>query len=483
MSGRVLKDRYELLKAVGSGAMGTVHEAWDRELERRVAIKLLAGGPSADARDRFVREAKLLARVHHPHVVGVFDAGTTESGDPFIVMELLVGDSLKARITQHQKIPVEQAIAYARDIARGLGAVHGAGLVHRDLKPANTMVVELEEGEVVKVLDLGVAHATDEETLSKSGNVVGTVLYIAPEQIRGGEVDHRADLYAFGATLFEMLEGKPPFMGPSIVETIHAHLYDPVPKMSPNVPASVVAIVKRCLAKTAAERYETARALEQALAAAQGGASASDATRADLVLPPLVDDAPAVSKQAGPLSDTRAVGAQAMAAASAGGPELDLPAAPPLATAPAEEPPPPPLDLAVDSVPALRAAPRPSELHDAPVALPAPLEVERDQGPVYPPMGPHPLVAPVYRDDPRMFHDPYGRYGAHPKRAMVPGPVAGVFAIFPVSVHQRLAVGASLLAIIGLAITGSVLLFLAFGLVAAFGIVGYYVRRRIDGYD
>lgn len=480
MPGRVLKDRYELLRAVGSGAMGTVHEAWDRQLERRVAIKLLpAGSHPTEVRERFVREAKLLARVHHPHVVGVFDAGTSESDDPFIVMELLLGDSLKARIGKDRKIVVGKAIELARDIARGLGAIHAAGLVHRDLKPANTMIVELEEREVLKVLDLGVAHATDEATLSKPGNVVGTVLYIAPEQIKGGEVDHRADLYALGATLFEMLEGKPPFMGPSIVETIHAHLYDPVPRLSPQVPAAVAAIVQRCLAKSPDERYESARAVEQALAAALAPGVAAGETLAAPVLPPLLDDAPDSPAAAAPLSDTRAVSVAGGAVAAPPALELDLPASPPAPAQLAEEPAPAPLDLAIESAPVLRPAPQPSELTGDPLAA-AHLEVERELAPLAPVMSHPPLVAPVYRDDPRKLQGPYAPRAAQP---LTPGPVAGVFAILPAAVHQRLAVGASLLAIVGLAITGSVLLFLALALVAAFGIVGYYVRRRADGLD
>lgn len=404
--------------------MGAVHEGWDRELERKVAIKVLpAGHHDAATRARFVREAKLLARVQHPNVVAVFDVGIEgtagSDGDPFIVMELLAGDSLRAVLQQRAPLEWRTAAGYARDIARALGAIHAAGLVHRDVKPANAMRTKLSDLEVVKLLDLGVARAADEATLSKPGAVVGTVLYIAPEQIRGGEVEARADLYSLGATLFELLQGKPPFFGPTAVETIHAHLFDPPPKISAPIPAELSAIVMRCLAKKSEDRFPDARAVERALDGVLG--SDLPAAAAPVVVPQVMFDLPELAVP------ERMAKAQAV-------------------EAPAVEPPALEVDVEV-----------PSEV---------PLEVDRPEG--FEPLA----IVPVHRELPAMSI-----------QREEPSALAGIFTVLPAPVHRAVALGATLLAVTVFFVTQSWLVSGALLIVAALGLVGFFLRRKDDGYE
>src|ERR687898_136800 len=185
--GTLLNGRYRLDAQVGSGGMSTVYRAFDSTLERRVAIKLMhrdiAG--DTDQLERFRREARAVAQLSHPHIVGVIDAGE-EDGRPYIVFEYVEGETLKDRIRRMGRLPVDEAIAYAIEIARALGAAHARGIVHRDIKPQNVLVDE--EGSA-KVTDFGIARSLDEEGLTADGRVLGTTDYVSPEQALGHDVD------------------------------------------------------------------------------------------------------------------------------------------------------------------------------------------------------------------------------------------------------------------------------------------------------
>jgi len=215
--GTLLNGRYRLDARIGAGGMSTVFRAFDTVLERQVAIKLMHRDIASDSGqlERFRREARAVARLNHPHIVQVIDAG--EEGDsrhatPYIVFEYVEGETLKDRIRRHAGLPVSEAVAYAIEIARALGAAHERQIVHRDVKPQNVLIDE--EG-TAKVTDFGIARSLEEEGLTADGRVLGTTDYVSPEQALGHAVTGQSDLYSLGVVLFEMLTGDVPFKGPS----------------------------------------------------------------------------------------------------------------------------------------------------------------------------------------------------------------------------------------------------------------------------
>jgi predicted ATPase/class 3 adenylate cyclase len=295
MQETLLADRYLLVEEIGRGGMGAVHRAIDRRTGGPVAVKLLhpvlAADPQYAARLR--REAAVAAALTSPRVVRVTDLGEHE-GRPFLVMEYVPGPTLREHLDARGRLPVAEALAVALEVARALAAAHAAGVVHRDLKPEN---VKLVDGHV-KVLDFGIARADGSPGLTAAGAFLGTPEYGAPEQAQGGG-DARADVYALGVLLYELLSGRRPFPGPGLVALVRQHVSSPVPPLGPNVPAPVRALVARCLAKEPAGRYQSADHLVRDLEAALGvphpaaadapsanGAGASTASSATLDLPP-----------------------------------------------------------------------------------------------------------------------------------------------------------------------------------------------------
>jgi len=259
---------YEVVSLIGSGAMGEVYRAHDGRLKRDIAIKVL---PAAFAKDaermrRFELEAQAVGRLNHPNVLAIYDVGIHEDS-PYLVSELLEGESLRGRLSGGKLSP-QKAVDYARQIAAGLAAAHAAGIVHRDLKPENLFVTK--DGRV-KILDFGLAKVTQapgsmEETQplgTLPGTVLGTVGYMSPEQVRGGAVDGRSDIFSFGCILQEMLTGERPFKGDSSVETMNAILKQerpPLPADGARAPA-VDRVIEHCLEKNPDERFQSARDL------------------------------------------------------------------------------------------------------------------------------------------------------------------------------------------------------------------------------
>src|SRR6476469_4386509 len=207
--GTTLNDRYRLEARIGSGGMSTVYRALDETLQRQVAIKLMNREITSDSDqlERFRREARAVAQLSHPHIVGVIDAGE-EDGRPYIVFEYVEGETLKDRIRRMGRLPIDEAIAYAIEIARALGAAHARHIVHRDVKPQNVLIDE--EGSA-KVTDFGIARSLDDdEGLTADGRVLGTTDYVSPEQALGHHVTGQSDLYSLGIVLYEMLVGEVP---------------------------------------------------------------------------------------------------------------------------------------------------------------------------------------------------------------------------------------------------------------------------------
>ncbi len=276
MPGGLLNGRYELHETLGAGGMATVWRGVDRVLERPVAVKVLNEGLAEDSRfaERFAREARHAASLVHPAIVTVYDSGVDEGGTPYLVMELVDGGTLAELLERTPRLPVEQAVAIASTVCEALQVAHAAGLVHRDIKPGNIMVAD---GGQVKVVDFGIAKAgNDEAQLTGTGSVLGTAAYLAPEQATASDVDGRADLYALGCVLVEMLTGRPPFVGATPVEVAWKNVSErPAPPSSlrPDIPPALDAAVLRLLEKEPGRRpadAATARAELQAAVTGRG---------------------------------------------------------------------------------------------------------------------------------------------------------------------------------------------------------------------
>ncbi|MSQ01100.1 MAG: serine/threonine protein kinase [Myxococcales bacterium] len=281
--GVLVAGKYRVLGLVARGGMGRIYRAEQLPLGREVALKILTrpllGSDHDDSalEKRFLLEAATCARLKHQNTVNVFDYGALDvAGDPtfYMVMELVRGRTLAQAIRQDGPFPAVRAARVAFEIARSLREAHGAGVVHRDLKPSNVMLVETDEGESVKVLDFGVAKVmtAGTEVLTTDGSFVGSPRYTAPEQVRQESVDGRADLYALGVVLWEMLTGAAPFSSAEPIRTLMMHLNDPLPAFvsAHPVPPALEAAVRRLLEKSPADRYADADAVVLALRSLRG---------------------------------------------------------------------------------------------------------------------------------------------------------------------------------------------------------------------
>ncbi|MEJ2190123.1 MAG: protein kinase [Acidobacteriota bacterium] len=262
--GDVLSNRYRLDEEIGRGGMGVVFRAWDVELERRVAVKILAALLRVgDARERLFREARAAAALSHPRVVAVYDVGEHHNM-PYFVMELVDGPSLKERPPE----TLEETLAIALQICEALAHAHDHGLVHRDLKPGNILLAGGTSSPAIKLVDLGLAVRERGVRLTREGGISGTVNYMAPEQALGQPVDGRADLYALGVMLYELTTGRLPFDGDNALSVISQHLHAPVvpPRTySPGLPQFVDCAILRLLEKAPEDRFATAAEVAKAL--------------------------------------------------------------------------------------------------------------------------------------------------------------------------------------------------------------------------
>ncbi len=282
---------YEIVGAIGSGGMGQVYRARDTRLQRSVAIKVLPAeyGGDPERIHRLEQEARATASLNHPNIMAVYDVGVHDAA-PYIVSELLEGETLRDALA-NGPLPTRRAIEYAVEIARGLGAAHERSVLHRDLKPENIFVTNDRR---VKILDFGLAKllqppgdcatATIGGPSTEPGVVMGTAGYMSPEQVRGQSVDHRSDIFAFGAVMYEMLSGQRAFRGASPVETLNAILTADPPELAisgAQIAPALERIVRRCLEKNPADRFQSARDLAFAIesaAAASGAAPALPAS-------------------------------------------------------------------------------------------------------------------------------------------------------------------------------------------------------------
>lgn len=274
--GQVVAETYTILRVVGEGGMGRVYEARHMRIGgKRFAVKLLHPEYARlpEVQSRFQREAEAAASIESPYVGDVYDIGRTADGRPFIVAEFLEGKELAELVRERGPLPLGFSVRIVRQICRGLEAAHARGIVHRDMKPENVFLVGDLNQPTAKVIDFGISKVTDASgapSLTKTGMIMGTPSYMAPEQARGEKVDHRVDVYATGAILYELLTGKRPFDRPDPTATIMAVLLEEPERpcaINTAIPQSLEVVIQRAMSKSVGARHSSMRALEEDLAA------------------------------------------------------------------------------------------------------------------------------------------------------------------------------------------------------------------------
>ncbi len=275
--GRTFNDKYRIVSELGSGSMGTVYLGEHIGLKKRVAVKVLHSDlqVSGESLRRFQREGIAAGQFSHPNAIQIFDFDESKTGVFYLAMEFVEGRTLKELIRQETKLSPAEAADLVRPILAVLAEAHRHGIVHRDLKPENIMVVDSASGErTVKVLDFGLSKLIDRpieaSMQTQVGRILGTPLYMSPEQCTGDDVDHRSDIYSVGLILFEMLTGKPPFSGDTIGEILRKHTQEPAPSMGDtharlDVPADLDAIVLKALEKNREDRFQSASQMIESL--------------------------------------------------------------------------------------------------------------------------------------------------------------------------------------------------------------------------
>ncbi|WP_293787306.1 Stk1 family PASTA domain-containing Ser/Thr kinase, partial [uncultured Aeromicrobium sp.] len=283
-----LGDRYEVGGLLGRGGMAEVRIGRDLRLGRPVAIKQLRADLAADPtfQERFRREAQSAASLNHPSIVAVYDTGEAPDAHgnniPYIVMELVEGRTLRDILRDGRKIMPERALSITADILSALDYSHRAGIIHRDIKPANIMLTPAGQ---VKVMDFGIARAIADSSaaMTQTAAVIGTAQYLSPEQARGETVDARSDIYSTGCVLYELLTGRPPFVGDSPVSVAYQHVREeatPPSQLNPEVTVEVDHIVAKALAKRVDDRYSSAADMRQDIEHVLAGGSVDAPTQA-----------------------------------------------------------------------------------------------------------------------------------------------------------------------------------------------------------
>ncbi len=248
--------KFKVVREIGKGGMGVVYKALDPEAQNEVAIKVLPAAKVDKAMvERFSREAHAMSRLKHPNLVAVYDVGMSE-GQHFYTMEFIEGDSLKTIVKNKGKLPFSDCLRISAQIADALACIHAEGMIHRDIKPANIMVTA--DGEV-KLMDFGLVQIADVTRVTVEGASVGTAEYMSPEQISEDEIDSRSDIYSLGATMYEMVTGRPPFEGDNLQSILMKHKYEKPPalrSLRPDAPPALEQIVHKALAKDVSQRYQ-----------------------------------------------------------------------------------------------------------------------------------------------------------------------------------------------------------------------------------
>lgn len=266
--GKVLEGRYKVESLIGEGGMSSVFMADFPERQMKVAVKVMASALCSDPAyiERFKREAVVMNSLDHPNLTRIYAFGILQSGEAYIVLEFLEGETLDDRIDRDGSIPVSKAIPLWRQIGEGVAHAHDGGIIHRDLKPSNIMLVKEQSAEIVKILDFGLAkpgpQSAKQQSVTRNGEVFGSPLYMSPEQCMGKELDFRSDIYAIGCIMYQSLTAQLPFLGDSALATMIKHMQEdpkPLKVAAPNIEVSepLEKVVFRCLEKNPSKRYQT----------------------------------------------------------------------------------------------------------------------------------------------------------------------------------------------------------------------------------
>ena len=260
MKGQKINDRYQIIKSIGEGGMANVYLAYDTILDRNVAVKVLRGDLASDEKfvRRFQREALSASSLAHPNIVEVYDVGE-DNGSYYIVMEYIEGKHLKELIKKRGKLTLSEVIDIMSQICDGLAVAHDSYIIHRDIKPQNIMI--LDSG-LVKITDFGIAMALNSTQLTQTNSVMGSVHYLPPEQASGKGSTMQSDIYSMGILMYELLTGSLPFRGENAVEIALKQLKEPIPNIKeklPDIPNSIVNVIRRSTAKNPKNRYSDAR--------------------------------------------------------------------------------------------------------------------------------------------------------------------------------------------------------------------------------
>ncbi|MBC7999419.1 MAG: serine/threonine protein kinase [Leptolyngbya sp.] len=278
MLGQIVNEQYQIISAIGYGGMSIVFRAKDLKLDKFVALKMLLPHlmNQNQSMQRFRQEAHSASSISHPNVVAIHNYGETDTGQPFLIMDIVEGRSLAALIKREKRLEADRALNIFVQLASALSHAHQKGIIHRDLKPSNVLLTELDgEKDICKIVDFGIAkllphEGRDAVSLTQTGDVFGSPLYMSPEQCKGERLDHRADIYSMGCLMYESVAGSPPHAGANMLEVLYRHLNE-VPKSFKNlkiglvVPPQLEAIIFKCLAKDPALRYQSMQSLQEEL--------------------------------------------------------------------------------------------------------------------------------------------------------------------------------------------------------------------------
>jgi len=311
---------YEVLEVLGKGGFGIVLKAFDEMLHRVVAVKVMAPrlASTSPARKRFLREARAAAAIQHENVVGIH--AVEELPIPYLVMEFIAGETLQQKLDRVGPLEVPEVLRIGHLVARGLAAAHALGLVHRDIKPSNILLDSGVE-QRIKITDFGLARAADDASLTQSGYIAGTPMYMAPEQALGHVIDQRVDLFSLGSVLYVMCSGRPPFRAPNTLAVLKRVAEDtprPIPEIIPEVPEWLCAIIARLHAKNPADRFDSAKEVADLLARYQAQ------LRRQGDMPPLRSEPRTATKPAPPVSEP----VQSARPQTEGSPKSSAPVAP-----------------------------------------------------------------------------------------------------------------------------------------------------------
>jgi serine/threonine protein kinase len=276
--GKLIQDRYRVESVLAKGSMGVVYKAIQELIGREVAIKVLHGYLVSDDESikRFHKEAKAASRLNHPNITTLYDYGVLSSGQPYIVMDLLRGQSLAEMLKERDYLPFEEALVIFKQVCEAMQEAHQRGVIHRDIKPENIMIEQGDRTLTVKVVDFGIAKFVQEQDdtigkITKTGTVCGSPTYMSPEQCDDNQVDHRSDIYSLGIVIYETITGKVPFAGADIYNVMTMHVKDPPPRLKSvrpdlDLPAHLEGVLDRALAKYPEDRFQSAMEFYDALA-------------------------------------------------------------------------------------------------------------------------------------------------------------------------------------------------------------------------